>query len=94
MGLDGIPVCKIEIKNKKQQDGRVKIKFSIAEFYLVAISLGPLIFAMILYFAKAHIPIYLPLGLYPILYFILVHILSNQSDKFYTDLKEIETKEN
>jgi hypothetical protein len=79
-------------KNKTQEDGRVQIRFTIAEFYLVAIGLIPLIFAMIFYFTKAPIPIYFPLGLYPILYFILVYILSNQSDKFYTDLKELETK--
>jgi hypothetical protein len=91
-GLDVIPTCKIEIKNKTQEDGRVQIRFTIAEFYLVAIGLIPLIFAMIFYFTKAPIPIYFPLGLYPILYFILVYILSNQSDKFYTDLKELETK--
>lgn len=93
-GLDRIPTCKIEIKNEKQENGRIRIKFAIAEFSFVLVGLIPVVFMLILYFAKAPIPFYYALGLYPILYFVLVFILTDQSGKFKTDLEELENGKN
>lgn len=93
-GLDRIPTCKIEIKNKKQEDGRTRIKFAVAEFSFILVGLVPVIFMLILYFAKAPIPFYYASGFYPILYLVLIFILSDQSDKFETDLKELEKETN
>ena len=90
-GLDRVPTCKIEIKNTKQADGLVRIKFTIAEFAFIVTGLIPVIFMLVLYFANAPIPFYYASGLYPILYLVLVFILSDQSDKFKTDLKKLET---
>ena len=90
-GLDRVPTCRIDIKNKKQEDGRIRIKFTIADFALITIGLIPIIFILIMYFANAPIPFYYGLGLYPILYLVLLFILSDQSDKFKTDLIELET---
>jgi hypothetical protein len=89
--LDRVPTCKIEIKNEKQEDGRIRIKFAITEFSLILVGLIPVIFILILYFAKAPILFYSALGVfYPILYSSLVLLLRGQSDKFETDLKRIE----
>jgi hypothetical protein len=93
-GLERVPTCKIEIKNEKQEDGRIRIKFAIAEFSFILVGLIPVVFMLILYFAKAPIPFYYASGLYPILYFVLVFILTDQSDKFETDLKKLETGTN
>jgi hypothetical protein len=89
-GLDRVPTCEIEIKNQKQADGRVRIKFAIAKFTIVVLGLVPIILMLIFYFAKTPIPFYYPVGLYPILYLVLLFVLSDQSDKFQADLRELE----
>jgi hypothetical protein len=91
-GLDRVPTCKIEIKNKKREDGRVRIKFTVAKFTLVAIGVFPLISMAIFYFLKAPFPLYDPLALYPILYLVLLSTLSDQSHNFQMDLRKLETE--
>jgi hypothetical protein len=90
---DRVPTCKIEIKNEKQEDGRIRIKFAITEFSLVLVGLIPIIFILILYFAEAPRPFYYVSGVfYPMFYSSLVFILRDQSDKFETDLKGLENE--
>jgi hypothetical protein len=89
--LDRVPTCKIEIKNEKQEDGRIRIKFAITEFSLIIVGLIPVIYILTLYFAKAPTTLYTVSGvLYVILYSSLVFILRDQSEKFETDLKGLE----
>ncbi len=91
ISLDRVPTCKIEIKNEKQEDGRIRIKFAISEFSLIIVGLIPVIYILTLYFAKAPTTLYtVSGGLYVILYSSLVFILTDQSEKFETDLKRLE----
>jgi len=90
--MDRVPLCQMEVRNKKEADGRIKIRFSIASFALIIITFVPMILMLIFYFTNALIPFYYPLGLYPVLYFVLQIALANQVDKFELDLRRLETE--
>jgi hypothetical protein len=92
-GIDRVPLCQMEVRNKKEGDGRIRIRFTIATFALVIIAFVPVILMTLFYFTKALIPFYYyPLGLYPVLYFVLQVAITNQVDKFELDLRRIEAE--
>lgn len=91
-GMDRVPLCQIEVKNKKDADGRIRIRFSIATFNLIVIAVVPVTLMFIFYFVKAPMPFYFLIGLYPASYFALQVALSNQADKFELDLRRLETE--
>lgn len=91
-GMDRVPLCQMELKNKKEADGRIRIRFSIATFNLIVIAVVPVTLMFIFYFSKAPIPFYFLLGLYPSSYFVLQVALANQADKFELDLRRLETE--
>ena len=91
-GMDRVPLCQIELKNKKEADGRIRIRFSIATFNLIVIAVVPVTLMFIFYFVKAPIPFYFLFGLYPASYFVLQVALANQADKFELDLRRLETE--
>lgn len=91
-GMDRVPLCQMEVRNKKESDGRIRIKFSIATFALIVLAFIPVTVSLILYFTNALIPFYYPLGLYPVLYFVLQVALVNQVDKFELDLRQLEAE--
>ena len=78
--------------NKKQEDGQLRIKFSIGEFALIVLGLIPIALMLVLYFAKAPTPFYYGLALYPVLYFILLFVLYDQSEKFKSELRKFENE--
>jgi len=90
--IDRVPFCQLEVRNKREADGRIKIRFSIATFALILYVLVPVAIMLILYFTDALMLLYYPLGLYPVLYFALLVAISNQADKFELDLKRIESE--
>jgi hypothetical protein len=47
---------------------------------------------LIFYVTNALIPLYYPLGLYPVLYFVLRIAFANQVDKFELDLRRLEAE--
>ena len=90
--MDRVPLCQVDVRNKKEVDGRIKIRFSIATFALVVITFIPVTFMSIFFFTNAPIPFYYPAGLYPVLYFVLQVALTNQLDKFELDLRRLEAE--
>jgi hypothetical protein len=49
-GMNRVPLCQMEVKNKKEADGRIRITFSIATFALIVIAFVPLILLLIFLF--------------------------------------------
>ena len=90
--MDRVPFCKLEVRNKREANGRIKIRFSIATFALILYVFVPVGIMLILYFTDALMLLYYPLGLYPVLYFVLLVATSNQADKFELDLKRLESE--
>lgn len=76
-GMDQVPLCQLEIRNKQEADGRIKIRFSVATFAILGITTIPLALMSIFYFTNELILFYYPLGLYPVLYFVLQFVLAS-----------------
>jgi hypothetical protein len=91
-GMDRVPFCQLEVRNKKEANGRIRIRFNIATFALIVVGFVPVAFMLILYFTNVPIPLYYPLGLYSVLYLVLQVALSNQADKFELDLRRLEAE--
>ena len=91
-GMDRVPFCQVDVRNKKEADGRIRIRFGIAAFALIVAAFVPVVFILILHFTNAPISLYIPIGLYPVLYFVLQVALSTQADKFELDLRRLPTE--
>jgi hypothetical protein len=89
---DQVPFCQMEVRNKREEDGRIRIRFRVATFALIAVAFLPVFFMVIFYFRNAPIPLYYPLTLYPVLYFFLQVGMSKQADRFESDLRRLETE--
>jgi hypothetical protein len=89
-GMDRVPFCRVEVKNKIDADGRIRIRFRIATFALIAAAFFPIALMFIFFFTNPSIPFYYLLGLYPVMYFFLQIALADQGEKFELDLRKIE----
>jgi hypothetical protein len=91
-GMDRVPFCQLEVRNKREADGRIKIRFSIATFALILFALVPVAFMLVLNFTNAPINFYYALGLFPVLYVALQIAISKQADRFELDLRQLEAE--